>query len=472
MITLNKPNILFILADDQRFDTISALGNSEIHTPNIDRLVKRGIAFTHAHIPGGTSGAVCMPSRAMLNSGKTLFHSYKEGQEIPKADVTMGQCFKENGYCTIGIGKWHNGTESYARSFTDGDSIFFGGMWDHWNVPVCHYHPDGIYEKTANFIPDFFHANHAMPMICDTLSPGVHSTELFTDTAERFIKESEGKDSPFLIYLAYLAPHDPRSMPKQFREMYSPDKITIPPNFTKSHPFLYCSEEHCRRMRDEALAAYPRDEAEIRQHICDYYGMISHIDYNIGRLLKTLEETGQLDNTIIVFTGDNGLAVGQHGLMGKQNLYDHSVRVPLLISGPSVKANTLSDEYVYLLDIYPTLCNLAGVDVPSSVEGKPFTAALSGKECELRKDLYFAYTGEIRGVKDCRYKLLEYRLESGELHTELFDLENDPDEGLNLAKKTEYTEIVASLRARMQEYKIEWENNPENLHSEKYWGSL
>lgn len=465
----SKPNVLFILADDQRFDTISALGNKEIHTPNLDRLAARGTAFTRAHIPGGTSGAVCMPSRAMLNSGKTLFHLYKEGQEIPLKDTTMGQCFKENGYRTIGIGKWHNGTESYARSFTDGDCIFFGGMWDHWNVPVCHYHEDGVYEKTANFIPDFFHANHPMPMICDTLAPGVHSTELFTDAATRFIKESKDSEDPFFMYLAYLAPHDPRSMPKEFREMYDPEKITLPESFTESHPFLYCTEEHCRKMRDEALASYPRNENEIRRHICDYYGMISHIDHNIGRLLEALEESGQLDNTIIVFTGDNGLAVGRHGLMGKQNLYEHSVRIPLMISGPAVKKSCLSEEYVYLLDIYPTLCELTGIEIPASVEGKPFTAACRGESANTRADLYLAYTGEIRGVKDSRYKLLEYRLDNGSKHTELFDLANDPNELKNLSSDMGYSDILASLRARLKEYKSEWENNPENIHSEKYW---
>lgn len=461
-------NILFILTDDQRFDTIHALGNSEIKTPNLDKLVENGTAFTHAHIPGGTSGAVCMPSRAMINSGKTLFHLYGEGQEIPTAHTTMGQCFKENGYRTIGVGKWHNGTESYARSFCDGDNIFFGGMWDHWNVPVCSYHADGIYEKTANFTPDFQHANHPMAMICDKLSVGVHSTDLMTDTAIRFLHEKQ--ENPFFLYLSYLAPHDPRTMPEEFQAMYKPEEISLPQNFMASHPFQYGVGDRVGEMRDEDLAAQPRTETEIKQHICDYYAMISHIDYNIGKLVTTLEETGQMENTIIVFTGDNGLAVGRHGLMGKQSVYDHSVRIPLIMSGGGIKKNHRSDSYVYLLDLYPTLCELAGVPIPASVEGKSFLTALKGEDCHTREDLYFTYTGLIRSVKTKQFKLIEYK--KARAATQLFDLINDPLELTNLIDDRRYAEVVADLKKRMLDYKTAWENNPENVHTDAFWGSV
>ena len=131
-----RPNVLFLLTDDQRYGTIHALGNDEISTPNLDALVRRGMAFTRAHIPGGTASAVCMPSRAMLNSGRTLFHLEECGKNIPECDTTMGESFLRAGYHSVGIGKWHNGVGSYARSFDDGADVFFGGMWDHWNVPV------------------------------------------------------------------------------------------------------------------------------------------------------------------------------------------------------------------------------------------------------------------------------------------------------------------------------------------------
>ena len=151
-----RPNVLFLLTDDQHYGTIHALGNDEIKTPNIDRLVHRGTSFVNAHIPGGTASAVCMPSRAMINSGKTLFHLEGTGQNIPCSHTTFGQCFLENGYHTSAIGKWHNGVESFSRSFASGADIFFGGMWDHWNVPTCRYDPTGMYDNVINFVVDFY----------------------------------------------------------------------------------------------------------------------------------------------------------------------------------------------------------------------------------------------------------------------------------------------------------------------------
>lgn len=460
---MNRPNILFILTDDQRFDTIHALGNTQIKTPNYDRLTKMGTAFTHAHIPGGTSGAVCMPSRAMINSGRTLFHLYGCGEEIPKTHTTLGQCFKENGYETYGIGKWHNGTESFARSFSDGDNIFFGGMWDHWNVPVCNFHKDGLYETTKNFTTDFFHANHPMPMICDKLNVGEHSTDLFTKSALEFIGRPH--DKPFFAYLAYLAPHDPRTMPAEFQNMYKAEDIDLPKNFADYHQFDF-GQESRGKTRDEDLASYPRNEKEIKQHIADYYAMISHLDYNIGKLIDSLEQTGQMENTIIVLAGDNGLAVGQHGLMGKQSSYDHSVRVPLIMCGKGINNDSKCSNYVYLLDIYPTLCELAGIPIPTSVEGISFKPMLMGDTNKTREDLYFAYTYLIRAVKNDHFKLIKYS--ENKAATQLFDIQNDPHETINLYSNPEFSEVKNELEQKLITYRDQFEdtNHP---HTKEYW---
>lgn len=459
-----KPNVLFILTDDQRFDTIHALGNDEIHTPNLDRLAENGTAFTRAHIPGGTSGAVCMPSRAMINSGKTLFHLYGAGEQIPGEHTTMGQCFRENGYRTVGIGKWHNGTASYARSFSDGDEIFFGGMWDHWNVPVNSFHADGKYENIVRTTPNFFHANHPMDTIAERITAGKHSTELFTDAAIRFIEQEQ--DEPFFLYTAMLAPHDPRTMPEEFKKMYDPDKIRLPENFVPEHPFYFGIDPKIGEDRDETLAGTPRTEAEVRRHIADYYAMISHIDHHVGRLLDALERTGKLQDTIVVFTGDNGLAVGRHGLMGKQNLYDHSIRTPLIISGPGILKGERRDAYVYLLDIYPTLCELCGLPVPASVEGKSFKNALLAGE-RARDHLYFAYTHLIRAVKDERFKLIRYKLEPEK--TQLFDLCKDPNETKNLYDDPRFCGVRDTLEALLTSERAYWEDNPENDCTKRFW---
>ncbi|CAG7659045.1 sulfatase-like hydrolase/transferase [Paenibacillus allorhizosphaerae] len=451
-MALKKPNVLILLTDDQRFDTIHGLGNKTIETPNLDRLVERGTSFTHAHIPGGTAGAVCMPSRAMLHTGRTLFHLKDKGQQIPPEHITLGEQLQKEGYNCCGIGKWHNGTDSYARSFNDGENIFFGGMWDHWNVPVNDYSPEGRYDSTINYTPSFTTSNDSVVVRAQKINAGQHSTELFSGSALRYI-EDYNDDKPFFLYVSYLAPHDPRTMPERFRTMYRPEDMELPANFSAMPVVNYGWSEG----RDESLESYPRSPERIKQHIADYYAMISHLDWNVGLLLDALETKGLLKDTIIVLSGDNGLAIGQHGLMGKQNLYEHSIRVPLLISGPGVPAGVRCAQYVYLLDIYPTLCDLCGVPVPHSVEGKSFAPLLKNPNAVIREDLYLAFQSRIRGIKDKRYKLLEYRTEHVKL-TQLFDLELDPLEMNNFFDVDGYREISHRLRIRLLQLRDEWED--------------
>lgn len=451
-----KPNVLFIITDDQRFDTIHALGNNEIITPNLDKLVTRGTAFTRAHIAGGTCGAVCMPSRAMVLSGRNPFHLEELGGNIPPEHKTIAETFKNNGYETIGLGKWHNGCPAYARSFTQGAKIFFGGMWDHWNVPTCRYDPTGEYDNVINFVVDFYGDNHPQSQHCDEFDPGKHSSKLLTDSAIDLLKENADKDKPFFMYLAYLAPHDPRTMPYEFRKMYDPEKINLPPNFQEIIDTNYPLMVH----RDEHLAAYPRDEKEIRRHIAEYFAMITHLDSEIGRLLDALKQSGEEDNTIVVFTGDNGLAVGQHGWLGKEDIYEHGVRVPLILAGPGIAQNTKNDAYVYLYDIFPTLCEKAGMDIPSSVDGKSFAKLLDGKHGErFRDELYLIFDNFVRGVKDDNYKLIEYRNGDNDEDkwTFLYDIKNDPWETINLAHNEAYKDKVSEMREIILRHRDAWE---------------
>lgn len=451
-----KPNVLFIITDDQRFDTIHALGNKEIVTPNLDKLAKRGMAFTRAHIAGGTCGAVCMPSRAMVLSGRNPFHLEELGGNIPEAHKTLAETFKNNGYETIGLGKWHNGCPSYARSFTQGAKIFFGGMWDHWNVPTCRYDPTGEYDNVINFVVDFYKDNQPQSQHCDEFYPGKHSSTLLTDAAIDLLRENVGKEKPFFMYLAFLAPHDPRTMPDSFRQMYDPEKITLPPNFKSIIDTNYPLMVH----RDEHLAKYPREEDEIKRHIAEYFAMITHLDYEIGRLLDALHESGEEDNTVVVFTGDNGLAVGQHGWLGKEDIYEHGVRVPLILAGPEIARDKKNDAYVYLYDIFPTLCEMTGIDIPESVDGKSFSHLLDGGGGEsFRDELYLIFDNFVRGVKDDKYKLIEYRNGDNpeDKWTFLYDIENDPWETVNLADAPEYKEKVLEMRKKIIKHRDEWE---------------
>ncbi|MGC9348991.1 MAG: sulfatase-like hydrolase/transferase [Anaerolineae bacterium] len=444
-----RPNILFLFTDDQRFDTIGALGYDEVSTPAMDALVERGTAFTNAYIMGGSCPAVCMPSRAMLMTGRTLYHLEAQGQRIPEAHVLLGEALQEAGYRTFGTGKWHNGPQAYARSFTDGAQIFFGGMDDHWNVPACDFDPTGQYDNAKPFIRTPFATNEVAYRHCDHIEPGKHSSELFSDAAIDFISSYED-EAPFFMYVSFMAPHDPRTMPRTFLEMYDPESVELPPNFMPQHPFDNGELE----VRDELLAGFPRTPGEIRRHNAEYFAMISHLDAQIGRVLDALRQRGWLENTIIVLAGDNGLAIGRHGLMGKQNLYDHSLHVPLLMSGPGVPQGETRAAHAYLLDIYPTLCDLVGVSIPETVEGKSLVPALRSQEERIRDVMLFAYRGFQRAAQNDRYKLIEYVVD-GKRTTQLFDLQEDPWELQDLAQRPAYAARRDELREQLKRWQDE-----------------
>ena len=439
-----RPNVLIFFADDQRFDTIHALGNPRIQTPNLDRLVESGTAFTRAYIMGGSSPAVCMPSRAMLHTGRPLYHIEGIGHSISEENIMLGEALRKEGYNTYGIGKWHSDKESFNRSFGGGSEIFFGGMCDHWNVPTYRYDQSGAYESRIPACRDPWYSNELIWRNADRIQAGVHSSDLFSEAAVRFLENYESA-APFFLYVSFLAPHDPRTMPEEYRLMYRPDRIELPPNFMGGHPF----DNGELKIRDEQLEDWPRTPEAIRRHIAEYYGMITHLDSEIGRVVNALEERGKLDDTIIVFAGDNGLAVGQHGLMGKQSLYEHSVRVPLVMTGPGIPKNRRSDALCYLFDLYPTLCALTDTPVPESVMGKSLVPAMDG--AVVRDHLLLAYCHQMRGIRDERFKLIETVVE-GRRTTQLFDLQEDPWELDNLSGNPAYDRKMENLRGLLETF--------------------
>ena len=427
-----KPNILFLFTDDQRFDTIRALGNQDVITPNLDRLVEEGTAFTEASIMGGTSGAVCMPSRAMLMTGRTLFHLEGEGQSIPDEHVMMPEALRDQGYTTFGTGKWHNGRSAFARCFDQGDRIFFGGMSDHYRVPLNPFDASGAYPEDR-----IYHEEKS------------HSSDLFSGAVIDFLKTYD-EPNPFFAYVSFTAPHDPRDTHPEFHAMYDSEQLELPPNCYETHPFDNGELE----IRDELLAPFPRSPEVVRQHLAEYYAMISHVDQRVGDVLDTLEEIGRADNTIVVFAGDNGLAVGQHGLMGKQNLYEHSVRVPLVFRGPDIPKGERRSAYCYLIDIFPTLFDLIGAAVPESVEGMSLVGAMEAESVRVRDSLVYAYKGLHRSAKQGDHKLIEYRV-GGTQTAQLFDLSADPWETTDLIDEPAKIDVIETLRGEMTRWQTE-----------------
>ena len=211
----------------------------------------------------------------------------------------------------------------------------------------------------------------------------------------------------------------------------------------------------------------PRTSGEVIANIKAYYAMVTHLDEHIGRILTTLEEKVLAENTIIVFTGDNGLAVGQHGLMGKQNLYEHSIKVPLIFKGPGIKANAENNALTYLQDLYPTFCEFASTDIPNTVEGKSLKATLLGAPPSNRESMFFAYKNFQRAARNDRWKIIKYNVE-GKVRTQLFDLQNDPLETKDLAANVAYKSQLDEMEKLLVDVMIE--NNDAADLSKPNWG--
>jgi arylsulfatase A-like enzyme len=410
------PNVLFLFADDQRADTVGALGNSAIRTPNLDRLVKGGVAFDRAYMQGGLQGATCVPSRAMLLSGRPLFRV----DEKLTRDPTWPGAFGKSGYTTFMSGKWHNGPASVAASFQIARSVFAGGMTNPLRAPLS----DMVDGKLGKPRP----------------APR-HACEVFADEAIRFLKGHKG--GPFFCYVAFDAPHDPQVVPEGFPVKYDAARMPLPPNFLPQHPW----DNGEMTVRDEQLLPWPRTPEKVREMNAEYYRYISYLDAQVGRILDALDASPHAKGTIVVYSADSGVARGSHGLIGKQNVYEHSVRVPLLISGPGIPAGRRTDAMCYLFDVLPTLGKLCGVPAPRTSEGQEFTASLRDPARPARSRLMFAYRDVQRAVRDDRWKLIRYPQVD---KTQLFDLRDDPQEATNLAGKPEQAARVRALTALLE----------------------
>jgi arylsulfatase A-like enzyme len=421
--------VLFLFTDDQQADTIHALGNTRIRTPNMDRLAANGTAFLNTCTMGGSSPGVCLPSRAALLTGRTLWNLENPSiwdYEISPENKTLPEVFRENGFATFATGKNDPGKAGqFGRAYTHGDKLLFQGMSNQYRLPLFAFRADGDYAGEK-------------PVV----ETGRHSAEVYADAAIRFLESRAGNEQPFYAYVAFQTPHDPRQSPEEFRNLYRDREMQLPASFRERHPF----DNGMLDIRDEKTAPLPRKPEVVRKHIADYFAMITHTDAQIGRILGALEASGHKDNTFIVFASDNGLALGRHGLMGKQNLHEHSLKVPLIISGPGIPKGETRSQLCYLFDLNPTLCELAGLEIPRSVEFKSLVPVLRDKEAEHRQHIYAAFMSWQRAIRDERYKLIEY-CAGGERHTQLFDLIDDPDEMNNLAEDKSHRAKLESLRA-------------------------
>lgn len=439
-----RPNLLFILVDDQSpFDLKMYNPKSTLQTPNLDKLAAQGMVFDGAYHMGSFSGAVCMPSRHMIMSGRTVWHlppaPWGSKTSPPALDQqTIPAVFNRAGYATMRTCKMGNSYEAANKLFTvRKDASKRGGD--------------------------------------DESGSTWHGDQVMNYLGER---EATKDTKPFLIYYGFSHPHDTRDGRPELLAKYGATNHTdeanppslhslqppLPANHLEKHPFDTTHAD----VRDEVSVSgvwKRRDEASIRNEIGRQYACSENIDLQIGRVLKQLEEMGELENTYIIYTADHGISIGRHGLMGKQNLYQHTWRVPFIVKGPGIAAGTRVEGNIYLLDVLATLCDLAEVQPPETNEGISFKPVLTSEKQVMRDVLYGAYSGGskpgMRAVKQGDWKLIRYEAPDRSVNvTQLFNLAENPEELLpehgrpNLANDPKHAaklqEMEALLLAEMR----------------------
>jgi len=432
-----RPNVLLVVTDDQRPDTIHALGNSVIETPVLDALVRRGTTFTRAIAPC----PICTPSRAEIMSGVSGLHNGVPGfggklkPDLAPWAKTLGNA----GYHAWYVGKWHNNGRQSEWGYEACLGLFAGGGRRGQMTCPLDWHG----RQVTGYLRWVFQTDggRTMPEKGVGLTPDI--SRKFADAAIRFIQRKPEK--PFFLHVNFTAPHDPLLMPPGYENKYDPEAMPLPRNFLPKHPFDHGN----LRGRDERLLPWPRTPEVVRKDLAVYYAIISHLDEQLGRIVSALEETGQAENTLIIFTSDHGLAIGSHGLRGKQNMYDHTVSVPLILAGPGIPKERRSDAQCYLRDLYPTICELVGVEAPGSLEGRSLVRVIRGEANSIRPRVFGHFRDVQRMVRTERWKLIHYPKLG---RYQLFDLRNDPYERENLSTDPDQAGVMAELRRTLSSW--------------------
>jgi len=433
----DKPNIVFIFADDHTYSAIHALGSDEVITPALDRLVREGTTFTHAYNMGAWNGAVCMASRAMLITGKNVWDAHAMDEALragQQHEETWPKLMEAADYNTYMSGKWHVAAPAPDLFMTT--AHIRPGMPK--DTPEGYNRP--LDENDKRWLPwDTKHGGF--------WEGGTHWSEVLRDDALDFIEEASAQEEPFFMYLAFNAPHDPRQAPKSFVDKYPLEAISLPKNYMEEYPYNEAMGSG-RKLRDERLAPFPRTEYAVKVNRQEYYALITHMDEQIGKILDAIDASGKKDNTYIFFTADHGLAVGEHGLLGKQNMFDHSIRVPLMVVGPDIPAEKKVDEDVYLQDIMTSTLDLAGVKKPAHIAFNSFIDIARGKHKKSKYDaIYGAYIGQQRMIRKDGYKLIVYPKIDKVL---LYHVAEDPHELNDLAEQADQQKRVKRLFKDLQ----------------------
>jgi len=479
---VKKPNILYIMSDDHAYQAVSAYGFGLNQTPNIDRIAREGMRFNHCFVTNSISG----PSRAVILTGKFSHKNgfYDNGGQtvFDGSQQTFPKLLQAAGYQTAIVGKWH------LRSEPTG--------FDYYSIH---------YDQGQYYNPDFMEAGETR------VHYEGYATDLTADNAIKFLQNSD-KNKPFCLLMQFKAPHRNWMPAPNKLSMYEDVTFPVPATFYDTYEGRVAAQQQLmsvekdmtigvdlktygswdtaqpgefKRMTEDQRAAWDKvynpiiadfaakkptgkalAEWKFQRYMRDYLKCISSVDDNVGRVLAYLEKIGELDNTIIVYTSDQGFYLGEHGWFDKRFMYEESLRTPFLIRYPKVIANagTATDAMIQNLDFAPTLLDLAGVTIPGDMQGESFKDVLAGKKQTAKEALYYHYyeyplphaVKKHYGIRTERYKLIHFYNDIDEW--ELFDLQNDPNELHNLINDPAQAENITALKKKLTELQVKYED--------------
>ncbi len=465
MYKLVKPNILWICTDQQRFDSLGCYGNELVKTPNIDKLAERGVLFENCF----SQSPVCTPSRASFLTGRypRTTRCRQNGQAIPKDEKLITKLLADAGYICGLSGKLHISPCHPSVAPIKENRIDDGYAQFHWSHHATPEWPTNEYvqwlqEKGQKFKRENVEESNYVQYGPDA---EYHQTTWCTEKAIQFIESNKDYDRPWLFSVNIFDPHHPFDPSKAYLQRYLERMDEIPlPNYkvgeSENKP-IYQQIDHNGAYGMKGNLAYSEmNDYDHRLLRAAYFAMVDLIDEQVGRMIATLEKTGQLENTIIIFMSDHGELLGDHGIYLKgPHFYEASVKVPLIISWPKkIKGNRRIDRLVELVDLAPTLLEAAGIPIYEGMQGRSLYELLINEDVDysFREDVYCEhYNANFKHgehvafatmVRTERYKLIAYH---GESTGELYDLEVDPFEYVNEWNNPEYRSVKLELYQRL-----------------------
>ena len=442
----NKPNVLFIIADDLTATAVSSYENKMSHTPNIDNLAAEGTKYTRAY----TQYPVCGPSRASLMFGyypnATTTYGYVSGREnVGPSRKSLTQLFKDNGYYTARVSKiYHMGVPIDIETGSNGQddeaswTERFNSQGPEWTAEgeaeLVQNNPYGLKPRKGGNVMTIVKADG------DDLA---HSDGKTAEKAVELIKQH--KNNPFFLAVGLVRPHVPFVAPSKYFEPYPHEQMVLPPKVENDWDDI-----PARGINYVTSVNGEMSEEQEKKAVAGYYASVAYMDAQVGKILKTLKEEGLEDNTIVVFTSDHGFHLGEHRFWMKVSLHEESVRVPLIIKVPG-KAPAVCNSFSELLDLYPTLADLAGIEASKGLQGKSLVKTLNNPQVEVR-DFAFSVSqgGKSFLVRNHKWAYIQYDEDAG-AGMELFDMEYDAKQYNNLAYNPAYDDVVQEMQLKLTE---------------------